>query len=83
MSRYRVMMKTAEAVERIHKKGWQMKKAAKKIGISSSYLSDLIYRRRSVSSQMSTSILMILSWRGKTWDDLFEVESYTNGAMGI
>lgn len=79
MMKFRIVLKTAEAFERIRMRG-NMTWFAEELGVSRSYASDLLYQRRGISDDMSKKILAILSWRGRTWNDLFETESYTTGA---
>lgn len=82
MSRFRVMVKTEALVTRIYQKSYTMRFVADQAGISSSYLSDLIYRRRSVSAEMSEKLLKALLIRGQ-WDRVFEVQTYTNTSVGV
>lgn len=81
------MMKTVEAYERISilcvKRSITIGEVAAELDVSQSYFCDLMYRRRSVSTQMQTRITTLLSWRARTWSDIFEVTTYTNTAAPI
>lgn len=83
MARLRVFIRTEQARERIAKRNLGMREFSKLLGVSPSYASDIIARRRTVSPEKRTVIASILSWRGQTWDGLFETEVYTTTAGGI
>lgn len=78
--RIRVFIKTEQARERIARRNLGMREFSKLLGVSPSYASDLIARRRTVSADKRTVIASILSWRGQTWDGLFETQMYTTTA---
>lgn len=81
--RLRVFLRTEVARERIAKRNLGLREFAKELGVSCSYASDLIGRRRTVSPSKRAIIAQTLSWRGATWDGLFQTECYTTTGEAI
>ena len=78
----RVFIKSDVARERIAKRNLGLREFATMLGVSSSYASDIIAQRRTVSPEKRAVIASILSWRGQTWDGLFRTEFYTTTTEG-
>jgi len=83
----RTILITEEILDRVRtieeSRGLTRKEIAEHLGVSSSYFSDLIYQRRSVSVDMQDRIIGFFSWRSKPKEILFMRENYTTSAGAV